>query len=72
MHFKVKKAVERLLEKAAQYRMPDSWEDTIELLSGEKEIILKKLEKGSLEWKDIELNFKMTMPDSKILMIHRV
>lgn len=50
MHATVKLDVAKILEKAGQYRLPKSWEHTVELLSGEKECIEVDLAKGSPEW----------------------
>lgn len=58
--------VKDLLEKAALLDFPPTWEDIDDLIVGNKQIMLKQVQLGSLEWNNLEVRFKSTMPQAKI------
>ena len=65
-HNDIKIEVQKIIEKAKAYNLPDFWEDTVELLTSDEQVMLKNLAQGTNEWKRLETNFKLTMPEPKI------
>ena len=49
---------------AKAYNFPEYWEDIVELLSSNDQVMLKNINNGMNEWKRLEANFKLTMPKS--------
>jgi len=64
--------VKDLLDKAALLNFPPTWEDIDDLIVGQKQIIVKELQRGSMEWSNLEARFKLTMPNAKISSIKRI
>jgi hypothetical protein len=72
-HNEIKIEISKIIDKAKYYNFPDFWEDTVELLtSHEEEIMVKDVAQGSNEWKRLEANFKLTMPQAYIQSIQRI
>ncbi len=60
-------------DKLNGYKFPPYWEDTFKQVQpGGQNIVIKDVEVGSDEWKEIESNFKKTMPSSQVTQIERI
>jgi hypothetical protein len=53
-----------IIEKAKNYNFPDFWEDTVELLTSDDQVMVKNLDQGTNEWNRLEANFLLTMPQA--------
>lgn len=53
-----------LIFNAKAYNFPDYWEEIVELLSSDEQLMVKNIHNGMNEWKKLEANFKLTMPQS--------
>ena len=61
-HNEIKIEVSKIMDKAKAYNFPDYWEDTVELLTSNDQVMVKNLAQGTNEWSRLEANFKLTMP----------
>jgi hypothetical protein len=59
-----KMEVSNLIFKVKAYNFPDYWEDIVELLTSDDQVMVKNIHNGMNEWKRLEANFKLTMPQS--------
>ena len=60
----IKIEVSRIIEKAKSYKIPEYWEDTVELLTSDNQVMVKDLCKATNEWNKLEANFKRTIPEA--------
>lgn len=42
-HSEIKTIVQLVIERAKEYRLPDEWEDIIELLTGNEDLFIKEV-----------------------------
>ena len=56
--------VANIIFDAKAYKFPDYWEDIVELLSSDDQVMVKNIHNAMNEWKRLEANFKLTMPQS--------
>ena len=60
----IKIEVSKIIEKAKSYKIPEYWEDTVELLTSDNQVMVKDLCKATNEWNKLEANFKRTIPEA--------
>ena len=66
-HKEIKIEVQKIIDRAKSYNLPDYWEDQVELLTKEdNEVMIKNVAQASNEWNRLEANFKLTMPRAQI------
>ena len=65
-HDEVKKDIAKIIDKAKAYNFPSFWEDIVELLTSDDQVMMKSLVKGTNEWDRLEANFNLTMAKAKI------
>eukprot|EP00347_Sterkiella_histriomuscorum_P017154 403350461 len=70
--FEAGKFFQNLLDKAMNFEFPNSWEQIDQHILKQKNLIIIPLAQGGHEWIQIENQFKVTMPQAKILSIERV
>ena len=64
-HKEIKIEVQKIIDRAKSYNLPDYWEDQVELLTREdNEVMIKNVTQASNEWNRLEANFKLTMPQA--------
>jgi len=68
-HDEVKKDVANIIDKAKAYNFPSFWEDIVELLTSDDQVMMRSLVKDTNEWNRLEANFNLTMPQAKIQSI---
>ncbi len=68
-----KRFITDCLEKLKNYKFPPTWEDTFrQVQPGGLHLVIKDVKVGTNEWAEIERNFKVTMPGSKVTQIQRI
>jgi hypothetical protein len=60
-HDEVKKDVAKIIDKAKAYNFPSFWEDIVELLTSDDQVMMRNLAKDTNEWDRLEANFNLTM-----------
>jgi hypothetical protein len=60
-HDDVKKEVAKIIDRAKAYNFPSYWEDIVELLTSDDQVMIKNLVKGTNEWDRLEANFNLTL-----------
>jgi hypothetical protein len=68
-HDEVKIDVAKIIDKAKAYNFPSFWEDIVELLTSDDQVMMRSLVKGTNEWNRLEANFNLTMTKAKIQSI---
>eukprot|EP00347_Sterkiella_histriomuscorum_P016753 403351985 len=71
-YFEAGEFFENLLDKAKHFEFPNSWEQIDQHILEQKNLIIIPLAQGGHEWINIENQFKVTMPQAKILTIERI
>ncbi len=61
-HNEIKIEISKIIDKAKAYNFPDYWEDTVELLTSDDQVMVKNIAQETNEWRRLEANFKLTMP----------
>ncbi len=57
---KVALEIKELLNKVSQASFPKEWEDVDDLLLGQNQVLVKDVNKATLEWQNLETRFKAT------------
>ena len=57
---KVALEIKEQLNKVSLASFPKEWEDVDDLLLGQKQVLVKNVVQGTLEWKNLETRFKAT------------
>jgi hypothetical protein len=68
-HDEIKIDVAKIIDKAKAYNFPSFWEDIVELLTSDDQVMMRSLIKGTNEWNRLEANFNLTMDEAKIQSI---
>ena len=68
-HDEVKIDVAKIIDKAKAYNFPSFWEDIVELLTSDSQVMMRNLVKGTNEWDRLQANFNLTMAQAKIQSI---
>ena len=68
-HNEIKIEVSKIIDKAKAYNFPEHWEDTVELLTSNEQVMVKDVAQGQEEWARLEAYFKLTMPQAQIQSI---
>jgi hypothetical protein len=68
-HDEVKIDVAKIIDKAKAYNFPSFWEDIVELLTSDDQVMMRSLVKGTNEWNRLEAHFNLTMAKAKIQSI---
>ena len=71
-HLEIKIEISKIIDKVKAYNFPRYWEDTIELLTSDTQVMTKRLDKSKNEWEQLEATFMLTMPKAKIKSIKRI
>lgn len=58
----VSRDFKQIFDKVVSYNFPEYWEDLECLLTGENYLIIKSLEKDSVEWETIQQKFNKSLP----------
>ena len=65
-HESVKIQVQDFIEKLSNHNYPPEWEDIEKFILSKDTIIINDVTISSPEWKKIEVNFKLTMPQASV------
>lgn len=68
-HDEVKKDVAKIIDKAKAYNFPSFWENIVDLLTSDAQVMMINLVKGTNEWNRLQANFNLTMAQAKIQSI---
>jgi len=60
----IKVEVAKILNDSRSYNFPEYWDSIVEMLTTNNLGKVKNLTQGMKEWKRLEANFKLTMPQS--------
>jgi len=63
-HNEIKIEISKIIDKAKAYNFPKFWEDTVELMTSNEQVMVKDLARGTNEWNRLEANFSLTMPQA--------
>ena len=63
-HNEIKIEISKIIDKLKGYNFPDFWEDTVELLTSDEQVMVKNLAQGTNEWNRLQANFNLTMPQA--------
>jgi hypothetical protein len=61
--------VAKIIDKAKAYNFPSFWEDIVDLLTSDAQVMMINLVKGTNEWNRLQANFNLTMAQAKIQSI---
>ena len=61
-HDEIKKDVAKIIDKVKAYNFPSFWEDIVELLTSDDQVMMRNLVRDTNEWDRLEANFNLTLP----------
>lgn len=68
----IQQEVSKIINVCQTLKVPLNWDNIIDFVNSKELCQLRDVVEGSNEWIKINMNFKLTMPDSTILQIQRV